>query len=108
MKAKYVEALKHFEQIAKVETSTWPDEQWHGDIENCDICSRPMADETFMVDGPASKGGFEWGNLCVVCAYKSSPSVGWGKAQLYRRSEEGIWKLVAGGPPAEDMMDEYG
>lgn len=73
---------------------------WHGPIENCDVCSRPMDGEMYMIDGPAqAAGGARWGNLCVVCAAKSVPTIGWGKAQLYRRQGV-VWHLVAGGPPS--------
>ncbi|MBD9529476.1 hypothetical protein [Paracoccus sp. PAR01] len=101
MARRYQIALKHFKDIAASEQKGWPDHQWHGEIENCDVCSRPMKDEQFMIDGPAEAGPSPmWGNICVICACKYSPKVGWGKAQLYERDGDGIWRLVAGGPPA--------
>ena len=94
-------ATKQFKEIAESEQKVWPDHQWHGEIENCDVCSRPMKDEQFMIDGPAeARPSPVWGNICVICAYKYSPTIGWGKAQLYERDEDGVWRLVAGGPPA--------
>lgn len=103
----YKGALEHFERISQAETQSWPDGRWHGQIGNCDICSRPMAGERFMIDGPASfQRDPPWGNLCVLCAHKYSPIVGWGRAQLYEGSEDGIWRLVAGGPPPEAMVDD--
>lgn len=78
---------------------------WHGPIENCDVCSRPMGSETYMIDGPAQASAQPmWGNLCVTCALKSSPTIGWGKAQLYKR-QNSQWYLIAGGPPPEDDYD---
>ena len=102
MKTKYQVAVEHFQQIATSEPNTWPDHRWHGEIHNCDICSRPMSPERFMVDGPASASANPmWGNLCVVCAHKYSSNIGWGKAQLYERSSEGEWALASGGPPED-------
>jgi hypothetical protein len=78
---------------------------WHGPIENCDVCSRPLGSETYMIDGPAqATASLMWGNLCVICAFKHSPTIGWGKAQLYKRQGT-QWHLIAGGPPPEDDYD---
>ncbi|MFL6726018.1 MAG: hypothetical protein ACJ8FS_05840 [Sphingomicrobium sp.] len=61
-----------------------------------------MVAETYMIDGRAESGPQpRWGNLCVVCAYKFSPTIEWGKAQLYRWRDSG-WHLIAGGPTSED------
>ncbi len=99
MKPQHDEAEEHFATIERDEQSKWPDDQWHGEIDNCDVCSRPMHSERYMVDGPAENTPDpRWGNLCVVCAYKYSPRTGWGKAQLYRNTGD-KWALVAGGPP---------
>ena len=78
---------------------------WHGTIDNCDVCSRPMDTETYMIDGRCrAVSGGPWANMCVVCAYKTSPNIGCGIGQLYRR-EESRWCLVAGGPPDEDQFE---
>lgn len=96
----YRDAWDHFDQIARAETRDWGDSQWLGEIENCDVCSRPMDDERYMIDGPASQQRDPpWGNLCVVCAFKYSPNIGWGKAQLYKKTIDEGWKLISGGPP---------
>lgn len=99
MRKRYKLAINHFKEIAASEAKTWPNHQWHGEIENCDVCSRPMADEHFMIDGPAEATPTpRWGNICVICAYKYSPRIGWGTAQLYEKNSDFIWMLVAGGP----------
>lgn len=106
MTLKYRSAVEHFHKIANSETKSWPDHQWHGDIDNCDVCSRPMHSEKFMIDGPASAAAEPmWGNLCVVCAHKHSPKIGWGKAQLYELSPDGVWVLISGGPPFDDQFE---
>lgn len=102
MHARYKEALEHFERIAQAQKRSWLDVHWHGQIDNCDVCSRPMSDERFMIDGPSSPlPEPPWGNLCVVCAQKYSPAIGWGEAQLYERQKNRNWILVAGGPPSQ-------
>lgn len=100
MRSRDIEENAHFEAIFAAQTVTWPDHQWYGDILNCDVCSRPMRYEKFMIDGPSeATRNPRWGNICVVRAYKYSPQIGWGKAQLYLREESGTWRLIAGGPP---------
>ncbi|XQA79987.1 hypothetical protein ACM9W9_09855 [Xanthomonas sacchari] len=108
MSPKHAAALKHFSTYDSVVMSF--DENapgWCGAIENCDVCSRPMGEEIYMIDGPCQAGMDPmWGNLCIVCAHKSSPKIGWGMAQLYKRQGE-RWYLVAGGPPSggNDLSD---
>lgn len=98
-RVEYQTALNYFREVALNESSSWPDRQWHGDIESCDVCSRSMQSEKFMIDGPSSKPTESpWANLCVVCAYKSSKIIGWSKGQLYEQKSEGNWQLVSGGP----------
>jgi hypothetical protein len=94
-------AQAHFEAYDTVGSISEAGPIWHGAIENCDVCSRPMGSETYMIDGPtrASMDAM-WGNLCVTCAFKHSPTIGWGKAQLYKR-QSSRWYLIAGGPPPE-------
>lgn len=105
MQSNHAIAEKHF---AVLDTQIFAGDghlAWSGPVDNCDVCSRPMGGETYMIDGPAEAGGHaRWGVLCVVCAFKSSPSVGWGKAQLYKRSGQ-TWFLIAGGPPPTNEPD---
>lgn len=99
MNKKYRESFDYFNEISNHESEKW-ENIWCGSIENCDVCSRPMEGELYMIDGPIStSSGAMWGNLCVVCAFKSSPIIRFGKAQLYKKSVEGRWVLVSGGPP---------
>lgn len=101
MNSKYAAAHKHFEDYEQGSSTGEVGSKWHGSIENCDVCSRPMQEETYMVDGPSEASrNPRWGNLCVVCAFKYSPVIGWGKAQLYKRHGE-EWILIAGGSPKE-------
>ena len=100
MNGKLIEALAHYSKIDNVNSRDCGDQHWSGDLENCDVCSRPMEGELYMIDGPASfQSNPRWGNLCVVCAFKYAPIIAYGKAQLYRKSAEGSWKLIAGGSP---------
>lgn len=99
MTSRYTRALEHFCSMHKLEARLWPDTYWSGPIDNCDVCSRPMAGEPYMVDGPAENGGDpRWGNLCVVCAHKHASTIRWGRGQLYKNTKRG-WLLVSGGPP---------
>lgn len=107
MNRRLADALNYFDQIARAETREWDDQYWHGEIMNCDVCSRPLEDQQYMIDGPASlPPDPPWGNLCVACAFKYSPKIEWGKAQLYEKSAEGRWKLISGGPPKVVYDDE--
>lgn len=102
--SKHSTATVHFHEVASGEEHAWPNDRWHGAIDNCDVCARPMHGERFMVDGPASAGADPmWGNLCVVCAYKYAQTIGWGKAQLYERSDGRDWMLISGGPPGDKL-----
>lgn len=106
MRPDYSTAQDHFTGLDII--ASLPDDvsTWHGDIDNCQVCSRPMHSETYMIDGRArAEAGALWGNLCVMCAYKTSPTIGWGVGQLYRRDGE-RWCLVAGGPPSDEYYDE--
>lgn len=105
MTSKHAAAQEHF---AAYDTGTIDEKAtvWCGDIENCDVCSRPMGSETYMIDGPAQASVTPmWGNLCVACAFKYSPTIGWGRAQLYRRRDS-QWHLIAGGPPLEEDYED--
>ncbi|HVE21180.1 MAG TPA: hypothetical protein VNC39_04335 [Acidocella sp.] len=98
----YEESFKHFSKIESQEKSSWPDIRFAEYVENCQVCSRPMFEETYMIDGPASKKNqLQWGCLCIICALKSSPKIGWGRAQLYKNAGT-YWQLIAGGPPVDD------
>ena len=101
----HIVAEKHFAAYEGTGSAGRGMTTWLGVIENCDVCSRPMRSETYMIDGPAqSFADTMWGNLCVICAFKTSPIIGWGQAQLYKQ-QEGRWHLIAGGPPP---VNEYG
>lgn len=105
MNIKYDVAKSHFEKFDQSKDTIIDETVWSGEIENCDVCSRPMSSETYMIDGPAhASTRRQWGNLCVVCAHKSSPTIGWGTAQLYKRRGH-QWQLIAGGPLESDELD---
>ena len=102
MKSSYKDAEDFFAQIEEREAGRWADERWYGEIDNCDVCSRPFDSERYMIDGPVSNSTKPlWGNLCVVCARKTVPKIQWGSGQLYR-NDNGTWRLVGGGPPSPE------
>ena len=91
-------ASEHFRKIEQVKKGSWPDKSWCGEITNCEVCSKPMGTETYMIDGPIIRKPIPmWANLCVVCAYELCPDIGSGKAQLYKMSPDKEWLLIAGG-----------
>lgn len=101
MRFDHTASQAHFASFDVSDSPRDDDDVWHGQIENCDICSRPMGLETYMIDGPCQAAPMPmWGNLCVVCAYPTCPVIGWGKAQLYKRRGT-QWALVAGGMPLD-------
>jgi hypothetical protein len=75
-------------------------EYWSGDIDQCDVCHRNMSRARFMVDGAVSKGG-PWGCMCALCFEQVDGEIGWGRGQLYERTNKG-WLLVGGGRPDDD------
>lgn len=96
-------AQTHFEKYDTFEDMNEDDPTWLGNIDNCDICSRPMEDEDYMIDGPTDSSNYpKWGNLCVVCAFKHILIIEWGKAQLYKQKNL-KWYLIAGGPTKNEM-----
>ena len=97
-------ASEYFRKIEQGEKGSWPDDSWLGDdITKCDVCSRPMQTETYMIDGPTTRNPLQWGNQCIVCAHELCPEIRWGRAQLYKMSPDGEWLLVAGGPPSQSL-----
>jgi hypothetical protein len=98
----YASAQAHYETYDTSKLIEVEGNVWIGPIENCDVCSRPLASEKYMIDGPGENAIYpKWGNLCVLCAFKHCPMIGWGKAQLYKR-QRGQWYLIAGGPPLKN------
>ena len=69
-------------------------EEWCGDVEACDACSKMFLEGDYMIDGPTVRDG-PWGNICESCFLAGDRQLGIGKGQLYRRTMNG-WPLVGG------------
>ena len=75
---------------------------YHPDApEDCDICSIPLAKETFFSDGRL-QGGPAWANMCADCTIFFGDGIGWGTGQLYRKERDGRWLMVGGSSHQED------
>ncbi|MFG1410937.1 endonuclease NucS domain-containing protein [Xanthobacter sp. VTT E-85241] len=69
--------------------------------EHCDICSIPLARETFFSDGRLQDNP-AWANMCADCSVYHGAGIGWGTGQLYRKESDGRWLMVGG------LSDEEG
>ncbi len=59
-----------------------------------------MSPAKFMVDGAAKKDG-PWGCMCGTCFKRVNGEIGWGRGQLYERTDSG-WLLVGGAGSGDD------
>jgi hypothetical protein len=75
---------------------------WVGDLERCDVCKRPFADARFMIDAHLKEN--IGACVCAVCFAAHGIGLGWGKGQLYERTQEGL--LLVAGAPHEDTDRE--
>ena len=92
---------KHFEALVDLAEGEKRQTYWMGDINECDKCGRSFTSETLMIDALMVPGTGTWGNVCTECATKAGAQIGWGKGQLYRKTEDDKWLLVAGFPPVK-------
>jgi hypothetical protein len=73
---------------------------WIGDITRCNLCGHDFENDQYMAD--AAIVGHTWANICARCFEEQKAEIGWGRGQLYLRTDEG-WLLVAGfGPQEQD------
>jgi len=72
---------------------------------DCDICSIPLARETFFSDGRL-KRNLAWANMCSDCSVYHGAGIGWGTGQLYRQESDGRWLMVGGSSDEEDDSDD--
>lgn len=76
--------------------------KYHPDVpEDCDICSIPLARESFFSDGRL-QGNPAWANMCADCSVYHGAGIGWGTGQLYRKERDGRWLMVGGSSDEED------
>jgi len=66
---------------------------WSGDIDHCNACARPFADQKYMIDAIGFRGG--GANLCSQCFVDADGRLGTGYGQAFRRDERG-WRIVGG------------
>ncbi|WP_186381700.1 endonuclease NucS domain-containing protein [Burkholderia sp. KBS0801] len=63
--------------------------------EECDICSCPLSEEKYMVDGAVQSAGGAWACMCGDCFVTQGKGLGLGVGQLYLRHAD-AWLKVAG------------
>lgn len=91
----------HCAQIADPDRASLDPVYFSGPPEQCDACGRPIACESYFGDCEfPGQGG--WGYACATCITGLGLRFGWGKGQLYQRTDEPEpqWQMVAGFPPA--------
>lgn len=99
--------------MAGAPTDQGSDLDYFGDPGACDVCGRPLGDETFFCDAELPAHGGRWGVLCRICTVGDGIRPGWGRAQFFERREsvstkstdpeesiQWLWRCVAGRPPA--------
>jgi hypothetical protein len=62
---------------------------WQGEIENCDICEKPMTNK--FVDGPTKMGS--WANMCEYCADRFWR---YPMGETYEKQSDGRWLKIRG------------
>ena len=82
------------------------------ELDICNLCAKPLAAETFVIDGevkgtpqltiPGGATVGEWAYMCAACFSNHGVGVAWGRGQLYERSPDGKWLMVAGFAPETD------
>jgi hypothetical protein len=72
--------------------------------QRCDLCGTELFNELFYVDGSVSGTG-GWANMCPVCYARSGQGIGWGVGQLFVRTPDGRWLLVAGFRPRDSEQE---
>ncbi|MFT8464246.1 endonuclease NucS domain-containing protein [Acetobacter persici] len=73
--------------------------------DDCDICSIPLAQESFFSDGRL-KDSLAWANMCADCSVYHGAGIGWGTGQLYRQEKDGRWLMVGGSSDIENDETE--
>jgi len=76
--------------------------KYHLDVpEDCDVCSIPLAGETYFSDGRL-RGKATWANMCADCTVYRGAGIGWGTGQLYRKEADGQWLMVGGSSDSDE------
>ncbi|MFK3665833.1 endonuclease NucS domain-containing protein [Ochrobactrum teleogrylli] len=73
--------------------------------DHCDLCLIPLQNEEYISDGRVD-GHAAWANMCADCTVHHGAGIAWGTGQLYRRTPDNRWLMVAGGAPDEEEDEE--
>ena len=65
---------------------------------DCGLCGSSLDAHDWFADGATATGA--WAEMCPPCFWRDGQAVGWGVGQLYRRTDAGQWRVIAGGNPA--------
>jgi hypothetical protein len=61
---------------------------------SCQLCSTSLTKYAFFVDGRTNTG--EWAIICPLCYERVGTGIGFGVGQLYHRTADDEWCLIAG------------
>jgi hypothetical protein len=86
---------------------------WTGSSEQCDLCNQSIAGHRFMIDGqtksgsqtgiPSGQSMGPWAFMCTRCFATRGVEIKWGFGQLYQWNEAGLWSMVAGFRPDDEL-----
>ncbi len=73
------------------------------ELNNCDICGGSLNGQRFVIDGMVSNENSigAWAYMCATCFTSHGAGIGWGKGQLYERTDN-EWLQVAGFEPLDE------
>lgn len=67
------------------------------EVTECDLCGCDLQTQRFLIDGSINHGGYSpWAYMCESCFETEGTGIGWGSGQLYEKTADKRWLLVAG------------
>ncbi|AXT70282.1 hypothetical protein ACEV8X_03295 [Vibrio parahaemolyticus] len=67
------------------------------EVTECDLCGCDLQTQRFLIDGSMKPSGFSpWAYMCESCFETEGAGIGWGIGQLYEKTSDKRWLLVAG------------
>ena len=105
--AKAVEETKsNFDSLIDRERAEKEQEFCREEVKQCDQCGNSLLKQKYLIDGAIKPGGLSpWSYMCETCFPFKGAGIGWGIGQLYEKTNDGQWLLVAGFAPDEEEYE---